>query len=200
MSISIAGITYSGFIDYDREDLRRASLDTRILWLEYRVKMAIINPLDQVLPPEAPGYNLVNGADRTFNLCGVTLVASAIEGLGHFLTADEDTNGASFKLWIAAYMPEWNKTVSGVRLLDWLWESGRNGLAHQLTFKTGGTEAHEGRRFVATAAGIEMDPFLFYGDFKAGVTRYFEQLKARANVNLRTPFEARFMNSLLPVR
>ena len=199
MSISIAGVNYSGFIDYDRENLRKASLKTRILWLEYRVKKIITDPLDQVLPPEAPCYKPVNDGDRTFNLCGVTLVACAIEGLGHFLTGNEDTNGTSFKVWIAAYMPDWNKTINGMRLIDWLWDSARNGLAHQLTFKTGGTEAHEGKRFVETADGqIEMDPFLFYADFKTGLVRYFDELKTI--IKLQTPFEARFMNTLLPGR
>jgi hypothetical protein len=82
MSISIKGIDYTGFIDYDRAALRKASVETRILRLEYRVKKGIIYPLDQIVPPEAPCHKPVNDGDRTFNLCGVTLVACAIEGLG----------------------------------------------------------------------------------------------------------------------
>ncbi len=197
MPISIKGYDYSGFIDYDREALKKASVETRILWLEYRVKKVLIGPLDQFFPPEGPGYKIVNEGDHTFNLCGVTLVACAIEALGHFMTGKQDDNGDSFKYWLRHLMPDWHKTAAnGVRIQDWLWDSARNGMAHQLAFKSGGTEAHDDKKFVVGKEGqIEMNPFLFYADFKVAVDRYFEALKK--NVELQTPFESRFMNTLL---
>lgn len=198
MSISIKGHNYSGFIDYDREALKKASLETRILWLEYRVTKVLIGPLDQFFPPEGPVHTIVNEGDRTFNLSGVTLVACAIEALGHFLTGNPEDNGVSFKRWIKIFMPEWHKTAAnGVKIQDWLWESARNGMAHQLAFKTGGTEVNKGQRFVVSNDDqIQMDPFIFYADFKVGVGQYFGKLKN--TVELQTPFESRFMNTLLP--
>jgi hypothetical protein len=197
MSMSIKGTNYTGFIDYDRAALRKASVETRILWLEYGMKKVITDPLDQILPPEAPCHKPVNDGDRTFNLCGVTLVACAIEGLGHFLTGEDDLNGISFKRWIKYFMPDWNITVDGLHMVDWLWDSARNGLAHQLAFKDGGTETTNSSKFVRKSDGqIEMDPFLFYADFNEGVAKFFKHLKTE--VALQTIFERRFMNTLLP--
>lgn len=194
--MNIEGTDYTGFIDYDRVKLKKAKLTAQILWLEYRVNKVLIAPLDQILPPAAPCHNQVNSGDRTFNLCGVTLVACAIEGLGHFLTGTPD-EGASFKAWVIKYMPDWDKgTTNGMRVRDWLWESARNGMAHQLAFSNGGTECHGGQRFVEKGDGqIEMDPFIFYEDFKTGVGRFFQDLKA--NVKMHTAFQTRFMNTLL---
>jgi len=198
--MNIEGTEYTGFIDYDRVALKKASLQAKILWLEYRVKKVLIDPLDQLLPPDAPCHKQVNDGDRTFNLCGVTLVACAIEGLGHFLTGDPDETGASFKAWVITYMPDWDKiTPNNCRVRDWLWTSARNGMAHQLTFTSGGTECNGGQRFVEKRDGqIEMDPFLFYSDFKAGVGRFFQNLKA--NGKMQTAFQGRFMSTLLTER
>ena len=112
----------------------------------------------------------------------------AIEALGHFMTGKQDDNGDSFKYWLRHLMPDWHKTAAnGVRIQDWLWDSARNGMAHQLAFKSGGTEAHDDKKFVVGKEGqIEMNPFLFYADFKVAVDRYFEALKK--NVRLQTPF------------
>ena len=196
MSINIEGVDYTGFIDYDRTALRKASLQARILWLEYRVKKILTAPLDQIFPPGAPYHAQINDGDRTFNLSGVTLVACAIEGLGHFLTGNSDENGASFKAWVMAYMPDWDKTTSNWRVRDWLWRSARNGLAHQLAFANGGTECNGGKRFVEKSDGqIEMDPFLFYGDFKAGVGRFFADLKSKPQIQ--SSFQQRFESTLL---
>jgi hypothetical protein len=195
--MNIEGTLYTGFIDYDRVRLRTATPSARIRWLEYRVEKVLIGPLDQILPPAAACHNQVNAAGNTFNLCGVTLVACAIEGLGHFLTGRDDNNGASFKAWVTRYMPQWNKrTPNGVRVNDWLWDSARNGLAHQLAFKTGGTEDNGGLPYEEKRDGqIQMNPFRFYADFKTGVGLFFRELET--NVSMQTAFEARFMNTLL---
>ena len=197
MSKRIDGYDYSGFIDYDRPDLRTATLNTRIEWLKYRLKKVLIDPLDQVFPPSGQCYARVSEGDRTFNLCGVTLVACAIEGLGHFMTGQADENGASFKAWLIRYMPGWNgTTANGERIPDWLWDSARNGLAHQLTFKSGGTEPRGAGRFnLGQDQQIEMEPFVFYDEFKAGVTVFFQALQT--NHTLRTNFENRFTVTLL---
>jgi hypothetical protein len=197
MSLAIEGQDYTGFIDYDRAKLKTATVDARILWLEYRIKKVLIEPLDQVFPPNAPCHQAVNQGDKTFNLCGITLVACAIEGLGHFMTGQSDQNGDSFKAWLMRYMSNWNQTTAnGVPIRSWLWDSARNGLAHQLTFKRGGTGCHGGKRFVELGDGqIEMDPFVFYDDFKAGVTLFCHDLKN--NANIQTNFETRFRTTLL---
>jgi hypothetical protein len=197
MSKRIAGYDYSGFIDYDRTALGTATPNTKIEWLEYRIKKVQIDPLDHIFPPTAPGHQAANPPEATFNLCGVTLIACAIEGLGHFMTGQVDQNGDSFKAWILQYMPAWNATTPNrVRILDWLWDSARNGLAHQLTFKSGGTEAQGAGRFAEGRDGqIQMDPFVFYSDFKAGTRSYFQDLGT--NRTFRTNFENRFRDTLL---
>jgi|SRR5579862_1503175 len=196
MSIQIEGHNYTGFIDYDRVQLRGASLNAKIQWLQYRVRKIITDPLDQILPPGAPYHQPINRGDRTFNLCGVTLVACTIEGLGHFLIGT-DEEGTSFRTWLKAYMPNWNvTTATGQSIPNWLWDSARNGLAHQLAFKSGGTEAHNGQRFIEQGDGqIEMDPFVFYSDFKAGVDRFFRDLQTKQVIRIN--FENRFGATLL---
>lgn len=168
----------------------------RIFWLEYRVKKVLIDPLDQVFPPASPCHQTVNQGDKTFNLCGVTLVACAIEGHGHFLTG-HDRPGDSFKAWLKKYMAGWDAaTPKGSSVVDWLWIDTRNGLAHQLGFKSGGTEAHPGKRFNELPDGqIEMDPFIFYEDFKSGVARFFDDLKN--DPAMQQAFDARFTATFL---
>jgi hypothetical protein len=94
-------------------------------------------------------------------------------------------------------MPGWNgTTANGERIPDWLWDSARNGLAHQLTFKSGGTEPRGAGRFnLGQGQQIEMEPFVFYDEFKAGVTAFFQDLQT--NCTLRTNFENRFTATLL---
>jgi hypothetical protein len=192
----IEGQDYTGFIDYDRDTLRRATVNAKILWLEYRVGKVLIDPLDQLFPPNSPCHQTVNQGDRTFNLCGVTLVACAIEGHGHFLTG-HDRAGDSFRDWLKKYMAPWDATTAnGTSVVEWLWTSTRNGLAHQLGFKSGGTDAHSGQRFFELPDGqIEIDPFIFYDDFKAGVARFFNDLKNAPA--MQNAFNARFTATFL---
>jgi len=196
----IEAYNYTGFIDYDRVQLRTASINAKITWLEYRLRKVLIDPLDQVFPPDGPCHQSVNQGDRTFNLCGVTLVACAIEGLGHFLTGNSDATGDSFKTWVRAYMPDWDRTTpQGVRIRDWLWDSARNGLAHQLAFKNGGTEAQGPGRFAEGTDGqIQMDPFVFYLDFKRGAVFFFRDITT--NATIQTNFGNRFAASFLQLR
>ena len=195
---NIEGVDYTGFIDYDRTKLGKASPEAKIIWLEYRLQKVLIDPLDQIHLPTAPCHNQVNAGDQTFYLCSVTLIACAIEGVGHFLTGKEDTNGDSFKAWLARYMPDWYKKTATWNIQDWLWKSARNGLAHQLAFTNGGIECNGSQRFVEKADGqIQMDPNLFYEDFKKGVGDFFQELKSKKYDKMNTAFKNRFESTLL---
>ncbi len=195
MPITINGTQFQGFIDYDRSLLRAASDDVWIAWLEYRVYLVLIDPLDEVFPHNAPHHGVVNAGDKTFFLAGVTLICCAIEGLGHFKTGNSK-EGLSFLAWLQHYMPKWNTSVGGRSLPDWLWKDARNGLAHQLGFKSGGIQA-VGSAVATTLpdSQIEMDPDKFYADFKSGVAQFFADL--RTDAALRTTFGTRFKDTFL---
>jgi hypothetical protein len=94
-------------------------------------------------------------------------------------------------------MNAWNvSTPTGASVVDWLWTDVRNGLAHQLSFKTGGTECNPGQRFLERPdLQIEMDPFAFYEDFKNGVNSFFNDLKT--DPAMHAAFDRRFRTTLL---
>jgi len=194
--MNIEGHEYTGFIDYDRVALKKASVNVWTEWLHFRLRNVLIGPLDKVFPPDSPYHTQLTQGSQTFSLCGVTLVACAIEALGGLLLGQQLASGGSFKAWLKQYMPEWYAmTPLRVKISDWLWDDARNGLAHQLAFKSGGTESN-GQRFVEAKDGqIQMDPFMFYSDFKIGVGRFFEDIEK--NKKVRSGFEVRFQETFL---
>lgn len=196
MSITLGGITYQGFIDYDRRQLKAAPPAIWIDWLHHRLDLVLIRPLDAIFVPAAPHHTAVNTTDMTFFLAGTTLIACAIEGLGHFLT-NSDEAGRSFREWIERYMTRWDNPPGIPGLKNWLWTDVRNGLAHQLGFKSGGVEGHSTQSVASVSADgqIEMNPDEFYADFKMSVAKYFADV--RTDATLRVPFEARFRSTFL---
>lgn len=191
--IKVGSHTFSGWIDYDRKKLKALQVDEWVAWMEKRLPLALTGSLDQVFTKKAPHHSVVNatasGQDFSFYLCGVTLVACAIEGLGHFLTG-KTAAGDAFRGWLCKYMPRW------ATIKDWLWKDVRNGLAHQLSFTSGGVEHMSAGVFRTRTDGqVEMDPDAFYEDFKKGVVDFFTDV--RSDKSLKRRFERRFKATFL---
>lgn len=199
------GKKVSGFIDYDRKVLKDASTDDWIYWVEYRLGLILLKPMDAFFTETSPYHDKINAGDKTFFLAGVTVILCTIEAMGTFYTGccGSGASGFSYKKWISKYMPGWTgKAPSGLSITEWLWDSARCGLAHQLGFKTGGIEAY-GRKppkWCEDKDGIKINPDAFYGDFKAGVQQFFQDLRKKSNDDLRSKFKSRFEFNFLKGR
>lgn len=190
---------YTGFLPRDRERLRTESVDDWARWLDMRLNMIVIRPMDTFFKQDAPLHDRVNSGERTFYLAGITIILCTIEALGG-LSTNEEHNSKKFKKWLGSYMHRWSvSTAKGVCLADWLWDSARNGLAHQLGFKNGGVEGY------ATAPdtcredeyGIHINPDAFYDDFKKGVQTFLADVRNPVKTELRKQFEQGFQRCFL---
>ena len=132
----------------------------------------------------------------SFTVSGFTLILCAIEALGHFLSGSS-TPGESFKQWVEEYMESW---ACDSKLVDWLWDAARCGMAHQFSLKRPGLEWDVKGRYEKVDGGYRVQPETFFRDFQDGVDRYFADLAAaEEGSTLRRDFENWFEKAYLSV-
>jgi len=170
-----APTAWTFFIDYDREKLKKASYKTRVWWLEQRLKMVLIRPLERLLHCSAVNTKPDASEKVSFILAGFTLILCGIEALGSF-HAGHSKQGFCFKNfegWMKRYMPDWAQEG----ILEWLWHEARCGLAHQLNIKSGGLEHKLDHKYVRKDGTYQVKPDPFFEDFVAGAKDYFQELR-----------------------
>ena len=198
MSINIQGEMYTGFIDYDRAKLQNKPVDVWIDWLQYRINLILISPLDYFFDRQSPLFKCLNHEDSSTTLAGLTVILCAVDALGAF-KAGSSANPGNFRTWIEKYMPKWDTSspLSNRDIKEWLYDELRCGLAHQLSVKKGGAEWINNIIEEPSAGDIKIDPEAFYTDFKDGVQKYFDDVRNDATTNLKSYFHNRFRSTLI---
>ena len=186
--ITLNGKEFSLFKDYSlkhRDDLRALPTDDKLKYLEERARLVFLDALDEWL-------SLLNSkwllSFHELNI--ITLVCCAIEGLGHYLTGD-DNAGEAFKRFIKEFMPDFSPVQNE------LWNDYRNGLAHGFCIKHGGIEKNLHKPFKCDSEkGVELDFDIFVSDFKEAFSNFFKKLEAEKE-HFEKSFTARFEEVLL---
>lgn len=168
----------TGWIDYDRPNLKGLPLIDRIDYFERRVRLVLINPLKRILDTEIHAEK----DSSALLIFGVSL-SCAIEASGKFLSGGGLGNGARFKRFVEDYMnPDFYLlTLNGQTYGDILWVSFRNGLAHGFAVCHGGFEERGTYFDIKSSAGVDtliISPFKLYDDYVAGFEKYLAALRA----------------------
>jgi hypothetical protein len=186
--IILNGKEFSLFKDYSlkqRDDLRALPMDDKLRYLEERARLVFLDALDEWL-------SLLNSKclSSFHELNMVTLVCCAIEGLGHYLTGD-DNAGDAFRRFIGEFMPAFSPVQNE------LWNDFRNGLAHGFCIKHGGIEKNLCKPFMSDGEkGIKLDFDIFVSDFKTAFDNFFKKLETEKE-KFEENFTARFKEVLI---
>jgi hypothetical protein len=186
--ITLNGKEFSLFKDYSlkhRGDLMALQMDDKLKYLEERARLVFLDALDEWL-------GILNSKDLSsfHELNIITLVCCAIEGLGHFLTGD-DNSGKAFRQFIKEFMPAFSP------IQNELWNDFRNGLAHGFYIKHGGIEKGLRKPFKSDGGkGIELDFDIFVSDFKTAFDNFFKKLETEKE-KFEENFAARFKEVLI---
>ena len=186
--ITLNGKEFSLFKDYSlkqKDDIRALPTDDKLKFLEERSRLVFLDALDELL-------SLLNSKSLSsfHELNMVTLACCAIEGLGHYLTRD-DNAGDAFRRFIEEFMPAFSPVQNE------LWNDYRNGLAHGFCIKHGGIEKGLGEPFKSEGKeGIKLDFDIFFSDFKTAFDNFFKKLEVDKNKYERN-FTGRFNKVLV---
>jgi hypothetical protein len=174
--IRIDGRDWTLFKDYDWQHYSNLSLQGKIEYLEKRVQLILIDPLEEV-----KRRSLTKVTDEYYWLCLVTLVCCAIEATGAYLVGRDrksakkkKANFKAFESFIQQYMPIYNPFVED------LWKYFRNGLAHGFCIIKGGIELgllKPAQRDANIGVQINADEFL--DNFKKGFSNYIKDLRSQ---------------------
>jgi hypothetical protein len=183
---------YTGWIDYDRDDLKKHE-DRWIPWLEERLQMILIRPLDRILHRDSPDHGCGHGDGMSLALGLLTLVLCAVEALGALMCGGSNGNKAMFCKWIEKYMLDWNG------LKGWLYGEARCGMAHALGIENGGIEVDLREKWKPMGSSFVMNHYMFYADFKEGAVKFFDELRRSSEHDdeLWKNFKCRFESTFL---
>jgi hypothetical protein len=139
---------FTGWIDEDRDRLRRKPLPVWIDWFEYRVHLVSINPLRHILDTQ-----ITADPDSSALLIAGVSLCSTIEATGKFIAGIEDAagktigNGKRFEQFVTDYMSkELGARHIGKRSYSTIiWKDFRNGLAHGFAVCGGGFQWQPGQ-------------------------------------------------------
>lgn len=186
--ITLNGKEFNLLKDYSlkqRDDLMALPTNDKLRYLEERARLVFLDALDEWL-------NLLNSKSLSsfHELNIVTIVCCAIEGLGHYLTGD-DNAGNAFRRFIEEFMPSFSPVQQE------LWDDFRNGLAHGFCIKKGGIEKSVGKPFeFVDGKGIKVDFDIFVSDFKGAFGNFFKKLELEKE-KFEENFTARFKEVLI---
>jgi hypothetical protein len=175
--ITIDGINWTLFKDYDKPNYIYLSLQGKIEYLEKRVQLILIDPLEEIKQ-----RSLAKSTSEYYWLCLVTLVCCGIEATGAYLVGRDrkgikkkGENFKAFKMFINQYMPIYKPYVND------LWKYFRNGLAHGFCIVKGGIElglSNPAQRDVNI--GIQINADEFFDNFKKGFSNYIAHIKTQS--------------------
>ena len=208
----IEGEEFTLYYDYDQLEHQRLAKLTdggKIEWFRLRMQFVFLQPLDRLYKVKSPAFRELNSTKasdhphRSFVIASFSLLLNGVEALGSFLTPPNTNNWERFHRFIELYMKPWDVTVTkspmgatkGMKTI--LWTHFRNGIAHGFCIDRGGidNEADCSRWRVlcdeqGKPARLEIGPNAFYRDFRAGVDKFFDDMKNRKRC--RQVFLARF--------
>jgi len=172
--IRIDGREWTLFKDYDKPYYPTLSLQGKIEYLEKRVQLILIDPLEEI-----KRKSLAKETDEYYWLCIVTLVCCAIEATGAYLVGRDRksakkkrANFRAFESFINEYMSVYKPYV------DDLWSYFRNGLAHGFCIEKGGIELNLTKPAKRDAkVGVQINADEFFDNLKRGFSNYIEDLR-----------------------
>jgi hypothetical protein len=185
--VQIDGKAWKLFKDYDKPHYSYLSPTGKIEYLEKRVQLILIDPLEEIKQKV-----LANSTTEYYWLCIITLVCCGIEATGGYLIGRDQriafkkgTSPKAFKEFVRRYMPDYNAYVHD------LWKFFRNGLAHGFCIQKGGIELNLPNPAQRnTNIGVQINGDEFFDKFKTGFFKYADDLKkANPSSKMRKNFE-----------
>jgi len=202
----IEGYDCTLFYDYDcYRDMILPKLtdDGKIKWLELRMRMIFLRPLEVLFDRNSSAFHELespsqDGSPRTITLMAVSLLMNGIEALGSFLTNLKSMKKENFCAFMDQFMPDWTCQISSpqhgkqpVSLSKILWDDYRNGLAHSFAIGGAGVDAVQGKdKFKIDGNTLQIDIWKFFSDFKLAVDKMFSDVSASGTS--RSHFLSRF--------
>ena len=188
----------------DEKKLSKLSDLGKIVWLEQRMQMVFIEPLNRLLDRNSVAWKTLNSNGdeeeprRTVDLATFSILLNGVEALGSFLRPPDKKNKDNFMAFMFNYMSDWTVEVDAregkKKLSELLWKHFRSGIAHAFVIELGGIEFGLLNKWEIQNGLIAVNPKLFYDDFLIGQTKYFEDVKDPINPNHKI-FLTRFLNA-----
>ncbi|NWG04886.1 MAG: hypothetical protein HXY44_18690 [Syntrophaceae bacterium] len=175
--IQIDGRDWTLFKDYDKPNYIYLSLHGKIDYLEKRVQLILIDPLEEIKQ-----RSLTKNTNEYYWLCLVIMVCCGIEATGAYLVGRDrksikkkGENFRAFKSFINKYMPIYKPC------LDDLWKYFRNGLAHGFCIVKGGIELGLPNPVQRDAnIGVQINADEFFDNFKKGFFNCIKDLRTQS--------------------
>lgn len=193
----IEGIEFTLFYSYDQlgRDKKLSSLSDigKIEWLERRMVMVLIEPLNRLLDRDSVAWKSLNShaseeePRRTVDIATFSILLNGVEALGSFLRPLDRKNKHNFIAFMSSYMANWNAEVKifggSKKLPELLWKNFRSGIAHAFVIERGGIDFGLTSNWEIQNDLLAVNPKLFYNDFLIGKSKLFEDAKETNSLN-----------------
>jgi len=166
--IRIDGRDWTLFKDYDKPNYVYLSLQGRIQYLEKRVQLILIDPLEEIKQ-----RSLAKNTNEYYWLCLVILTCCGIEATGAYLIGKDNKgrNKEAFTTFIKKYMK------AHARYRDDLWKYFRNALTHGFCIEKGSIELNLSRPAQRINGTVKINADEFFDEFNKGFLKYIDDLR-----------------------
>jgi hypothetical protein len=166
--IKIDGRDWTLFKDYDKPKYIYLSLQGKIQYLEKRVQLILIDPLEEIKQ-----RSLAKNTDEYYWLCLVILACCGIEATGAYLIGKDNQgrNKEAFTTFIKKYMK------AHARYRDDLWKYFRNALAHGFCIEKGGIELKLPKPAQKIHGIVKINADEFFDEFTKAFFEYISSLR-----------------------